>query len=112
MRFVMVLVTACLCMLSSTSIAQQFPYSVKVTAETPYYGAAKVANAAAGQLPAGSAIEVYRHDGEWLAIRPPAGSFSWVNTRDVERTSQAGVMRVRNLQLARRSASETATKPR
>src|SRR5688500_1613494 len=30
-----------------------------------------------GQLPAGYAVEVYRHDdGGWCAIRPPEGSFS------------------------------------
>ncbi len=32
-----------------------------------------------GQLPAGYAVEVYRHDeGGWCAIRPPEGSFSLV----------------------------------
>ena len=96
MRCVMVLVTACLCMLASTSLlALQFPYTVKVAAETPYYGQAKISGAAAGQLPPGSAVEVYRHDGDWLAIRPPAGSFSWVSSRNVEATSQPNVVRVR-----------------
>ena len=96
MRFVMVLVAACVCMhVATTAVAQQFPYTLKVAAETPYYGQAKISGPAAGQLPAGSAMEVYRHDGEWLAIRPPAGSYSWVSTRDVEATNQSGVVRVR-----------------
>jgi hypothetical protein len=34
------------------------------------------------KLKAGQKVEVYRHDpGGWLAIRPPEGSFSWVESR-------------------------------
>lgn len=37
-----------------------------------------------GTLSAGYAVEVFRHDGnDWCAIRPPAGSFSWVDVRRV-----------------------------
>jgi SH3-like domain-containing protein len=30
------------------------------------------------RLPAGTLVEIYRHQGEWEAIRPPAGSFCWL----------------------------------
>lgn len=40
---------------------------------------------ATAQLPAGFAVEVYRHDGNgWCAIRPPEGSFSLVALREVQ----------------------------
>lgn len=36
-------------------------------------------------LPRGAAVEVYRHDpGGWYAVRPPEGSFSWVQAQDVQ----------------------------
>jgi len=38
-----------------------------------------------GKLPRGTKVEVYREDDAgWLAIRPPAGSFSWVPAEHVE----------------------------
>lgn len=40
-------------------------------------------------------VEVYRQEsGGWLAIRPPAGSFSWVAARHLESTQQRDVLRV------------------
>lgn len=36
------------------------------------------------RLPRGSRVEVYRHDGDWAAIRPPAGSYSWVPASAIE----------------------------
>jgi len=36
------------------------------------------------RLPAGTVVDVYRHAaGGWCGIRPPEGSFSWVEARDV-----------------------------
>lgn len=47
------------------------------------------------RLPKGATVEVYRHDAEeWLAIRPPEGSFSWIPARQVERTATPQVGRV------------------
>ncbi len=41
-----------------------------------------------GRLKRGDRVEVVREmEGGWLAIRPPAGSFSWVNSRFVKETS-------------------------
>ncbi|MBA3482226.1 MAG: hypothetical protein H0T51_10465, partial [Pirellulales bacterium] len=56
-----------------------------------------------GQVPAGYAVEVYRHDGEgWCAIRPPEGSFSLapahqlriLDSRTAEVTASGVVARV------------------
>lgn len=62
------------------AVAESFPYSARVTVDgtyvrsgpgNEYYPTAKLA--------AGCKVEVYRHDaGDWCAIRPPEGSFSWV----------------------------------
>jgi uncharacterized protein YgiM (DUF1202 family) len=48
-----------------------------------------------GQLAAGEEVEVYRHeDGDWLAIRPPEGSFSWVRGDQLKKTDQPDVAKV------------------
>lgn len=47
------------------------------------------------QLPPNSTVEVFRKDGgEWLAIRPPEGSFSWVPSEHLEMTAEPGVAEV------------------
>lgn len=44
------------------------------------------------RLERGTKVEVHRHDpGGWYAVRPPAGSFSWVPARQVEMTDEADV---------------------
>ncbi len=73
----------------------QFPYEVAVAADSvevrsgpgeQYY--------ATDRLPIGTKIQVYRHDGDWLAIRPPDGSFSLVKSEHLKPTNQADVARV------------------
>ncbi|MCA9196018.1 MAG: hypothetical protein KDA87_00710 [Planctomycetales bacterium] len=47
------------------------------------------------ELPAGSAVEIYKHrDGQWCAIRPPQSSFSLVQAKDVAVTDNPQVLRV------------------
>jgi uncharacterized protein YgiM (DUF1202 family) len=61
----------------------RFPYKAHVTADEIYV------RSGPGQdfyptdyLRKGDVVEVYRHDpGGWCAIRPPAGSFTWVSGR-------------------------------
>src|SRR6478672_10730963 len=49
------------------------------------------------QLEPGTQVEVYRRDvGDWLAIRPPEGSFSWIPESDLEMTEEPGVAEVRS----------------
>ena len=47
------------------------------------------------QLEPGAQIEVYRRDvGDWLAIRPPEGSFSWIPQADLEMTDEPGIAEI------------------
>lgn len=47
------------------------------------------------RLKRGDRVEVYRHDpGGWLAIRPPAGSMSWITARQVTRREDPRTGRV------------------
>ncbi len=93
------------CALFSTVVAAQeraastgeFPYVayVKMARTSVRSGPGKV-HYASNFLDAGQAIEVWRHDpGGWLAIRPPAGSVSWVDADQVETTNEPGIGRVR-----------------
>jgi hypothetical protein len=76
------------CLLSLLSLAvrpaaaeEAFPYTAHAAREgAAYHSGPGARYYAAGQLAAGEAVEVYRHDaGGWCAIRPPEGSFSWVD---------------------------------
>jgi uncharacterized protein YgiM (DUF1202 family) len=41
------------------------------------------------ELEPGTHVEVYRRDaGDWLAIRPPEGSFSWIPQAELEMQAQ------------------------
>jgi SH3-like domain-containing protein len=65
----------------STVRAESFPYTAYIRSDDVnvrsgpgdnYYPVSKLAR--------GDVVEVYRHDpGGWYAIRPPAGSFSWIS---------------------------------
>lgn len=47
------------------------------------------------ELEPGTQLEVYRRDaGDWLAIRPPEGSFSWIPQADLEMTEEPGIAEV------------------
>ena len=47
-----------------------------------------------GRLEWGTKVEVFRHDDDYAAVRPPAGSFSWVPAEAVEATEDTGIVRV------------------
>lgn len=70
--------------------AQEFPYVAFVTEADAYVRSGPSQKYyPTQQLPQGFAVEVYRHDGEgWCAVRPPAGSFSWVAAHQVRLTNQ------------------------
>ncbi len=47
------------------------------------------------ELEPGTRVEVYRKDtGDWLAIRPPEGSFSWIPQTDLEMTEEPGIAEI------------------
>ena len=47
------------------------------------------------ELEPGTHVEVYRRDaGDWLAIRPPEGSFSWIPQTDLEMTEEPGIAEI------------------
>ncbi|MBI1903891.1 MAG: hypothetical protein HYS13_22545 [Planctomycetia bacterium] len=66
--------------------AESFPYLAFVDGDDAQALAGPGKNYyATGRLSRGELVEVYRHDaGGWCAIRPPAGSFSWVSSRFVK----------------------------
>ena len=80
---------------SSAAYAQQFPYLAYVTAGQAYVRSGPGQRYyPTGQIPEGFAVEVYRHDSKgWCAIRPPAGSFSWVPSHQI-RPVERGVVEI------------------
>ncbi|NOZ41512.1 MAG: SH3 domain-containing protein [Planctomycetes bacterium] len=86
--------------------AQQFPYVAYVTGEQVYVRSGPGQRYyPTGQIPAGYAVEVYRHDGDgWCAIRPPEGSFSWIASHQV-RPQEAGIVEVIDEQVVARVGS-------
>jgi len=61
----------------------EFPYAAKVVGpRAEAFSGPGRQNYVTEQLAAGQTVEVYRHEpGGWCAIRPPEGSFSWVEAR-------------------------------
>ena len=74
--------------------AEAVPYTAEVMARRAIVrGGAGSLYYATTDLPLGTFVEVYRVDKEgWLAIRPPAGSFSWVAFEKLKETDQPNVM--------------------
>ena len=67
--------------------AIEFPYGSRVSTKTATVHSGPGAKYyATDQLPYETRVEVYRHDDEWAAIRPPVGSFSWVPASAIELT--------------------------
>jgi hypothetical protein len=69
---------------AATAAEQEFPYTAYVvTRETMARSAPGRNYYATEKLDQGAKIEVYRHEGDWCGIRPPAESFSWVRADDL-----------------------------
>ncbi len=72
-----------------------FPYTAYVqSSSTSVLSGPNVSFYATDRLKQGDQVEVYRHDQEWAAIRPPAGSFSWVPVDEVRDTEVSHVVLV------------------
>jgi hypothetical protein len=79
----LLLATTLLAVCSAAPARDIFPYRVVTVAdETPVACGPGEAFYATDLLPVGTPLEVYRRDANgWLAIRPPARSFSWIPAR-------------------------------
>lgn len=66
--------------------AETFPYQAQVTSDVAdVMSGPGEAFYATDRLAKGSTVEVHRHEqGDWCAIRPPAGSFSWIPVEMLE----------------------------
>jgi hypothetical protein len=80
--------------LGASLLADEFPYTVTAADRAPLRAAASETNEPTAYLAAGTQLEVYRRDGNFLAVRPPEGSFSWVRASDARPTGDADVVRV------------------
>jgi uncharacterized protein YraI len=83
-------IVVALAIMSPGAAGGEFPYVAYVVDSDAYIRSGPGnQHYATGQLPAGFAVEVYRHDGEgWCAIRPPELSFSLVNVHQVKMIDQ------------------------
>lgn len=86
-RYATVALFGGLLLAASPSVAQQLPYRAFVTSDDVYVRSGPGEDYyPTDKLKLGQEVEVYRHDpGGWFAIRPPAGSFTWVASRYLER---------------------------
>ncbi len=73
-----------------------FPYTVFVeTPEAELRAGPGTDHYVTNRLERGTRLEVYRHDpGGWFAVRPPLGSFSWVEADKLRMTDEPGVAEV------------------
>ncbi len=72
-----------------STFAQEAPYGAKVATRSATVRSGPGAEFyATDRLPFETRLEVYRHDGEWAAVRPPRGSFSWVPASAIELTEE------------------------
>ena len=71
--------------LSAASVqADEFPYSAFVAvADLPVRSGPGEQFYPVLSMPRGDAVEVWRHEGGWCAVRPPEGSFSWISAEFV-----------------------------
>ena len=73
--------------IAGSVLGTEFPFTGYVcTEQAEVAGGAGRRFYVTDHLPLGAEVEVYREDDAgWLAIRPPAGSFSWIPAEHVER---------------------------
>ena len=91
----------------ATAAPPSFPYRAYVTSDGVYVRSGPGDNYyPTAQLEEGVEVEVHRHDpGGWYAIRPPAGSFTWVSSRYL-RPERDGLASVIGSRVAARVGSQ------
>ncbi|MDG1897267.1 MAG: hypothetical protein P8J37_20415 [Fuerstiella sp.] len=84
----LLLIFVCMCG-SATAQTRQFPYKARIVVEQTYVrSGGGEAFYPTAQLRRDATVTVRRHDpGGWYMIDPPKGSFSWIPSRNVRRTS-------------------------
>ncbi len=92
----------CACCASIATAEESFPYVGYIDADSAaVHGGPGTDFYATDRLERGSKLEVYRHDpGGWLAVRPPAGSFSWVAAGQLRMTNNEGIAEVAGIDVA------------
>jgi len=96
MRHACVIVSLLFILSTAADAAEKFPYSSQITGDNVYVrsGPGK-SYYATDKLPRGRTIQVWRHDpGGWFAVRPPAGSFSWIRTKYLKATDDEGIFTI------------------
>jgi len=85
MRYIDYLIFYCLVFtVGSSEFSAAAPYTAGIrTEEATVYSGPGYEFYPVLQLQAGDKVEIYYEQGEWCAIRPPIGSFSWVSAKYV-----------------------------
>lgn len=84
---------ACLSVSNAAAVDNEFPYPALVFVETAEVRCGPGDDFyVTDKLKRGVEVEVYRHEANgWMAIRPPAGSFSWIPARSLRGTETPDV---------------------
>jgi hypothetical protein len=70
---------------SNVNAAEQYPYTGTITAgNVTVHSGPGAGFYPTSQLQAGDKVEIFYEKGDWCAIRPPIGSFSWVSAKYVD----------------------------
>jgi SH3-like domain-containing protein len=87
------LLVAAMAMCAASAAADDdLPFEAYVIpAEAEVYCAPAEPRYATQSMPRGTKVEVYERRDEWLAIRPPSGSYSWVPAASMTMTEEPGV---------------------
>lgn len=89
---------ACMCLIAAPApwaSGQTFPYVAYTQTESATVRSGPSEEFyATDQLPPGHAVEIYRQKGDWCAVRPPEGSFSYVDASTVEATADPQLLKV------------------
>ena len=91
-------ILGCLCLIAtqtSSAMGERFPYvAFAQQAEIAVRSGPGDAFYPTDHLEFGQEVEVYRHKGDWCAVRPPKGSFSYVAASHVRPTARRSLLKV------------------
>jgi hypothetical protein len=108
MRALCVIAFALCAAILANAAEQEFPYWAYVADDEAAIRSGPGRNYyAAENLSLGREVEVYRHEGDWCAIRPPEECFSWVHADDL-RIAHDGIGEVLNDKTPCRVGSATS----